>query len=97
MVDKQRFINCVLNNIRIYNRHYLYAVLEGRITDEVIENAFDKWQNEKGFGCKQVAEFIRSKRGDERKMGEKRGSKNPALGGHIKRMSEERKKELGLT
>lgn len=97
MVDRQRFINCVLNNIRIYNRAYLYAVLENRIKDEVIEEAFHKWQNEKGFGCKQVAEFIRSKRGDERKMGEKRGSRNPALGRHIANMSEERKKELGLT
>lgn len=81
MKDWQRFINCVLNNIRIYNRAYLYAVLEGRIHDEVMEEAFEKWGSEKGkgFGCKQLIEFIRSKRGDERKKGATRGSRNPAL------------------
>ncbi|MEM2760500.1 MAG: hypothetical protein QXU32_06630 [Nitrososphaerales archaeon] len=93
MVDRQRFINCILNSIRIYNRHYLYAVLEGRVHDEVIKEAFHRWQSEKGFGCRQAVDFIRGKRGDERK----RGSKNPALARHIARMSEERRKELGLT
>ncbi len=78
-VDRQRFINCVLNNIRVYNRGYLYAVLEGRRDDPVISEAWKKWQNEKGFGCKQAAAFIREKRGDGRKVDKSRGTKNPAV------------------
>jgi len=77
--DRQRFINCILNNIRTYNREYMYRVLEGKRKDPVIEEAWEKWQKEKGFGCKQVVAFIRSKKGDERKGGETRGSKNPAV------------------
>jgi len=79
MADRQRFINCSLNNIRNYNREYMYKVLEGKKSDPVIEEAWKKWTTEKGFGCKQVAAFIRSKRGDERKVDKYRGSKNPAV------------------
>lgn len=78
-VDRQRFINCIVNNIRYYNRAYLYAVLEGKRNDPVIEEAWKNWTTKKGFGCKQVVAFIRSKRGDERKGGKTRGSRNPAV------------------
>jgi hypothetical protein len=57
-VDRQRFINVVLNHFPRYNREYLYKVLEGKSSNTIILNAWAKWTTTKGFTPRKLVEYI---------------------------------------
>ncbi len=80
-MSTERFVDCVVNNIRTLNREFIYAALEGKISTpkaKVIQEAYDKWHTDpKSGGCGGIVTFIRGKLGDERKQDDP-GKGNPA-------------------